>query len=83
MPLHEDAASSAASSPAVRATLAWSGFGTAEMLQRLGITSWSEAAGMAATVYTLFLIVDWLLKKARWWLYRRRVARLEAAHRGD
>lgn len=72
-----------ASSTLPKLITAWTGFGTAEWLSRLGVHGWSDAAGMAATVYSLFLIGDWLLKKYRWWCYRRLIARADSARRGN
>lgn len=31
----------------------------------VGVTSWSEAAGFLATVYTLILIGEWVYKKCK------------------
>lgn len=45
--------------PVVKAVIAWVGVG----LAHLGINTWSDAAAVAATIYTLLLIVDWIWKK--------------------
>lgn len=47
--------------PVVKAGIAWLGVG----LSHLGINTWSDAAAVAATVYTLILIADWGWKKWR------------------
>lgn len=71
------------SSPIPKLVVSWTGFGVSELLSRAGIHNWGDAAGMAATVYSLFLIGDWLLKKYRWMAYRRNIARLETERRGN
>lgn len=45
----------------VKAGIAWLGVG----ISHLGIHTWSDAAAVAATIYTLLLIVDWCRKKWR------------------
>lgn len=45
--------------PVVKAAVAWFGVG----LAHLGINTWSDAAAVAATIYTLLLIADWIWKK--------------------
>lgn len=51
------------SQPVAKMITAWSGVGIAEFLQRLGITSWGDAAAAAACMYTMLLIVEWVYKK--------------------
>lgn len=47
------------------AGVAWSGVGVAKFLETIGITSWGEAAAMAAFIYSCLLIIDWVWKKWR------------------
>lgn len=49
---------SAAASVA-KAGTAWAGVG----LAHLGINTWSDAAAVLATIYTLILICEWFWKK--------------------
>ena len=49
--------------PVIKAVAAWSGVGIAELLQSVGINTWGEAAAAAATLYTVFLIIEWVIKK--------------------
>jgi hypothetical protein len=51
-------------------SIAWGGYGVSKALGAIGVHSWSEAAGMMATVWTLLLIVDFCWKK-----WRRRTKR--------
>jgi hypothetical protein len=52
---------------AAKAGAAWGGYGFAKYLEALGVHSWSDFAGMAAGLYSLLLIADWVWKKYRAW----------------
>jgi hypothetical protein len=47
------------SNPLAKVVAAWLGV----WLSRLGIHTWSDAAAVVATIYTLLLIADWCWKK--------------------
>lgn len=51
----------------IQAVAVISGAGTSRYLSVLGLDSWAEASGFVVTVYTLFLIADWLWKKWKEW----------------
>ena len=63
----------AVSQPVAKMITAWSGVGIAEFLQRLGITSWGDAAAAAACMYTMLLMVEWTYKKIS--LFRQRTSK--------
>ena len=44
-----------------KATVAWAGVG----LAKLGIYTWSDAAAVVATVYSLLLIGEWVWKRIK------------------
>lgn len=48
---------------AASAVVAWGGVGFSKWLEFLGIHAWSDVAAVLASVYSLFLIFDWLHKK--------------------
>jgi hypothetical protein len=57
-----------AASPAAKAIglgASWGGYGISKWLDAIGVHSWSDAAAIVATVYTLILIVDWFWKRWR------------------
>lgn len=50
---------------AASAAAAWSGVGLAKYLEFVGVHAWSDVAAMAATLYTVLLIVNWIRKEWR------------------
>jgi hypothetical protein len=52
----------------VHPILAWGAVTVSKLLETFGIHAWSDVAAMLASVYSLFLIADWLYK--RWKQYR-------------
>ena len=48
-----------------KAALAWGGYGLTKWLEMLGIHSWGDFAGMAAGIYSLLLIGEWIWKKTK------------------
>lgn len=55
-----------AATPAAKAMglgASWGGYGLSKWLEAIGVHSWSDAAAIVATVYTLLLIADWCRKK--------------------
>lgn len=51
--------------PRTKAAAAWGGWGVSEILEKLGIGSWSDFAALCAAVYSLLLIGEWVWKKVK------------------
>lgn len=49
----------------LKATSAWGGVGVAKFLEQIGVTSWGDAAALAAFLYSCILIGEWAWKKLR------------------
>lgn len=49
----------------LKAVTVWGGVGLSKYLAFLGINSWGDFAAAVASLWTLLLIGDWLLKKWR------------------
>lgn len=48
---------------AVKGGALWSGVGLSKYLSSIGIHDWGDAAAVAAFIYSIMLIGDWLYKK--------------------